>query len=79
MPPIAFGGYVMHHFHSYSLSLMALAAALALTEPAAFAAPRQTPLERAQRIEALTTGGLYDPMTVPVSDRLAHQRDERPR
>lgn len=74
MPLIAF---IMKQFHRYTVGLLSLVAALAIGEPPLFAAPRQTPLAHAQRIEALTTGGLYDPMTIPVSDRVAHQRDER--
>lgn len=70
----------MHRTHSYILGLAALATVLASAGPVTFAAaPHQTPLERAERLEALTTGGLYDPTTIPVSDRFAHHADERPR
>ncbi|HLI22640.1 MAG TPA: hypothetical protein VKV32_16065 [Stellaceae bacterium] len=59
----------MKRFYPLSMAgLLALAVGLAVTSPRAFALTRETPLEAAQRIEALTAGGLFDPAHPPATD-----------
>ncbi|HVA11740.1 MAG TPA: hypothetical protein VNF99_00685 [Stellaceae bacterium] len=68
-----------------SLAIYAIAVVLVSLAPVAptlAAAPHDTPRETAERIEALTAGGPYDPMTVAVfahvdADRLDAQRAAR--
>ncbi len=53
---------------------------LLTTSTSVFAQSRATPLERAQQIAELTTGGPHDPApAVPLSDIVDHQRELRPR
>ncbi len=68
----------MVRFHHYTVGMLAIAAMLTIANSNALAAIRETPLEAAQRIEALTGGGYFDPTNVhqAVGD-VVPQRDAR--
>ena len=55
---------IMVRFHRYTVGLLAIAAMLTIANNNALAATRETPLEAAQRIEALTGGGYFDPTNI---------------
>ena len=65
----------MVRLHPYAVGLLAIAAMLTIANNSAFAVTRETPLETAQRIEALTAGGLFNPP--PPIDGSTVQRDAR--
>jgi hypothetical protein len=71
----------MVRFHHYTAGMLAIAAMLTIASTNAFAVDRETPLETAQRVEALTSGGFYDPTPPRAStlwlDDAVTQRDAR--
>lgn len=74
---------VAHHStmrNTLRLMLMAMSACSSLVSATpAFALAHETPLAIAQRLEAATGGGLYDPTGASADDIFAVPRDTRPR
>jgi hypothetical protein len=68
---------IMVRFHPYAVGLLAIAAMLTIAATNAFALTRETPLETAQRIEALTAGGYFDPTNIQAAVDNVSQRDAR--
>ena len=72
----------MIRIHRYAAGLLAIAVMLTIANKDALAVTRETPLQTAQRIEALTAGGYDDPTSTPASalalrDTAVPQRDAR--
>jgi hypothetical protein len=67
----------MVRLYPYAVGLLAIAAMLTITNTDARALSRETPLQTAQRIEALTAGGLFNPPS--LIDGSTAQREARPR